>query len=91
MADARLGRAIAYEITTSSLRRKPESKVCRMLYFLNETTEFWLWILAKAGMTGTKPPICNSPGGIGRTIAKSGGLTVKADDGLCWPEGAGLG
>ena len=53
--------AIAYEITTSLLRRKPESKVCRMLYFLNETTEFWLWILAKAGMTGTKPPICNSP------------------------------
>ena len=61
--------AIAYEITATSLRRKPESRACNLLDFRNETTDFGHWIPAfagmtvVAGMTAIKPSICHSPDG----------------------------
>ena len=45
------GRAIAYEIAVTSLRRRPESRACNLLDFRNETTDFGHWIPAFAGMT----------------------------------------
>ena len=36
-------------------------------------------------------PVALSRARVDRTIAKSGGLAIKASDGLGWTEGAGLG
>ena len=52
MRGERRFRAIAYEISTPSPRRKLEYGVCGILDFLNLNTEFGHWIPAKAGMTG---------------------------------------
>ncbi len=57
-------RAIAYEITAPSLRRKPESIACGMPDSRNYSDESVHWIPAKAGMTGIKPSICDSPDSI---------------------------
>ena len=47
-------RAIAYEITATSLRRKPESRACNLLDFRGEATGIGHWIPAFAGMTVVK-------------------------------------
>ena len=54
-------RAIAYEITTPSLRRKPESIRLSHERTGSVINEFAHWIPAFAGMTGIKLPICDSP------------------------------
>ena len=59
---SRKGRAIAYAITQSSLRRKPESINHPTLDFRNKTDDFGHWIPACAGMTVVKPSICDGPG-----------------------------
>ena len=54
-------RAIAYEITATSLRRKPESKACNLLDFRGEATGIGHWIPDFAGMTVVNWSICDSP------------------------------
>ena len=63
-------RAIAYEITSPSLRRKPESRSYDMLDFRNGSNGLGHWIPAKAGMTIVKLPICDSP-------ARTGPLSIE--------------
>ena len=53
-------RAIAYEITATSLRRKPESRACNLLDFRGEATGIGHWIPAFAGMTVVNWSICDS-------------------------------
>ena len=55
-------RAIAYEIPTPSLQRKPESRHRQRLHLRNETDDLGHWIPAFTGMTVLKPFICDSPG-----------------------------
>ena len=58
------GRAIAYEITTSSLLRKQEFRDCRPPGFRNEAANSCRWIPAFAGMTGMtvlEQSICDYP------------------------------
>ena len=64
MLEGVMSRAIAYEITATSLRRKPESRDCNLLDFCSETIGTGHWIPAFAGMTVVKPSICGSPVGL---------------------------
>ena len=54
-------KAIAYEITHPSLRRKPESIRRQTLDYRNKTNDLRHRIPAFAGMTVVKQPICDSP------------------------------
>ncbi len=54
-------RAIAFEITTPSRRRKTESIRSLHERIGNVINEFGHWIPACAGITGIKLPICDCP------------------------------
>ena len=62
---------IAYEITATSLRLSPESRVFNLLDFRREATGIGHWIPAFAGMTVVKPSICDCPGEEARVIRLS--------------------